>query len=90
MMEPLKADLLKRCPFNARNNKNYNRRDFSDFTLPLVNFVCNGTETISFLGSKVWDKIPSKIKEKEPIEAFKRAIKNENQKIVHAGCTNII
>ena len=89
-MEPLKADLLKRCPFNARNNMNYNQRHFSNFTLPLVSFVYNGTETISFLGSKVWDKIPSKTKGKEPIEAFKRKNKNENQKIVHAYCANII
>lgn len=69
---------------------NYTPHHFSDFTMHLVIFVYNGTETISFLGPKVWDKIPSKIKWKEPTEAFNGAIKNENQKIIHVGCANVI
>ena len=49
------------CPiialFNARPN--YNLRQYTEFSTLLVNCsVYNGTESISFLGLKLWDMVP--------------------------------
>ena len=41
----------------------YSLRYQNSFKIPLVNTVYNGTEVVSFLGSKIWEFIPMKIKE---------------------------
>ena len=61
--------------FNSRPPSSYNLRQNSEFRTPLVNSVYNGTESISFLGPKIWDMVPQNIKEKESIGEFKAAIK---------------
>ena len=61
--------------FNVRTPISYNLRQYSEFSIPHVNSVLNGTESISFIGPKIWDMIPSSIKEKESINEFKTAIK---------------
>ena len=44
---------------------NYNLRHFADFTMPSVNNVCNGSQTISFLVQIAWGITPLEIKRKE-------------------------
>ena len=44
--------------FTPRNKPNYNLRLITCFKMPLVNFVCNGTESIAFLRPKIWELIP--------------------------------
>ena len=61
--------------FNPRPNNKYNLRNKSDFSIRRVRTVHNGTETISFLGPKIWDLVPSNIKEKTSLASFKSAIK---------------
>ena len=61
-----------------------------DWEHALVIPVYNGTETISFLGPKLWNVIPSEIKGKESLKALKCVIKDGDQKIVHADCVNVI
>lgn len=68
---------------------NHNLCHFSYFTMPLVNFVYNRAETISFLGPTVWGIIPSEIKQKESLEAIKWEIKTWKPEIVH-DCANVI
>ena len=46
----------------------------------LVNSVSNGTESISFLGSKMWDMLHDEIKEMKTMQPFKGAIKKESRK----------
>ena len=48
--------------FNARNKLNYSRRSPSHSYMPLVNSAYSGTESISFLGPKIWDVLPNEIK----------------------------
>ena len=43
--------------------------------MPLVNFVYNGTESIAFLGAKVWELIHEEVKQNKSLNAFKDAIK---------------
>ena len=63
----------KLCPeitsdiFMERTNYHYNLRNRSDFITPQVNSVYHGTESITYLGPKIWDKVPDSIKEEKKI-----------------------
>ena len=46
------------------------------FSIPSVRSVYNGTESPSFLGPKVWDTVPTELKEVKTSSAFKSGIKN--------------
>ena len=70
--------------FTPRNQPNYNLRHITCFKMPLVNSVYNGTESIVFLGPKIWELIPEEVKQKESLNAFKDAKKNGRQQIAHA------
>ena len=50
-------------------------RPQNTFKRPLVNSVYNGTETVSFLGPKIWELTPTEIKELVSLNGFKKAIK---------------
>ena len=41
-----------------------------------VHSVYNGTESASHLISKIWEQIPAEIKNKKPLDDYKRGIKN--------------
>ena len=61
--------------FNKRN-PNYQLRHTSHFSIPPVGSVYNGTESLSFLGPKIWDVVPTELKKVESLNAFKYGIKN--------------
>ena len=46
----------------------------SEFSRPLVHLIFNGTETASFLGSKIWDLVPHEIKQNMSVAAFAKSI----------------
>ena len=54
-------------PYNFRRNDTLQRRR--------VNSVRHGTESVSFLGPKLWDLIPSDIKISQSLSIFKRKFK---------------
>ena len=60
--------------FQSRNN-DYNLRQFSQFELPNVRRVLCGTESISFLGPKIWNIVPNEFKKETSLHAFKKLIK---------------
>ena len=47
----------------------------SQFSTDPIQGVYNGTESASYLGPKIWEQIPSEIKNKESLDGFKREIK---------------
>ena len=55
------------CKYNFRKNNSLERRR--------VNTVRYGTESLSFLGPKIWDIVPDYIKSSETMSAFKHKIK---------------
>jgi len=57
------------------NNNNYNLRNQSYFQIPNVRTVYNGTESISFLGPKIWNIVPEELRDLESLELFKTRIK---------------
>ena len=76
--------------FSFRHETAYNLRQQSDFRIRQVKTVYNGKETVSYLGPKIWDLVPSELKEKQSIVAFKNEIKNGNPMTVHVDCAKII
>ena len=53
--------------YNLRRNNTFERRQ--------VHSVYHGTESLSFLGPKIWDLVPLEFKQLENLEAFKLKIK---------------
>ena len=66
---PLMKDIfpVKRNPYNLRQK--------SQFSRPRINTVYHGTESISNLGSKMWDLVPKNLKEISELDQFKKVIK---------------
>ena len=66
---PLMKDIfpINRNPYNLRQN--------SQFSRPPLHTVYHGTKSISNLQPKIWDLIPSNLKEISEIDKFKKAIK---------------
>ena len=61
--------------FQFRYDKPCNLRQRSQFHIPPVRTVFSGTESIKYLGPKIWELIPDEMKELESLWEFKRAIK---------------
>ena len=61
--------------FQFRNEIPHNLRQRYQFHIPPVRTVFNGTESIKFLGPKIWELLPDQMKELESIWEFKRALK---------------
>ena len=50
--------------FTQKDNSRYNLRQISKFSKPLVKPVYHGSESVSFLGLKIWDMLPDTVKNK--------------------------
>ena len=53
--------------FQFRNETPYNLRQTSQFHIPLVRTAFNSTESIKFLGPKIWELLPDQMKELESL-----------------------
>ena len=53
----------------------YNLQSNSNFAVPHVKSVFHGSESISYLGPKIWDIVPFELKELTSLNAFKKGIK---------------
>ena len=79
MSPPIFSELFR------RRDNSYNLRSNSNFAVPNVKSVFHGSESISYLGPKIWDIAPLELKDLTSLNAFKKGIENGNQKIVLAG-----
>ena len=61
--------------FARRDEHPYNLRHNVEFLQPLVNSVRCGTESISYLGLKIWGLVPDTYKNIESLYNIKKAIK---------------
>ena len=57
-----------------RRDKNHTLRINSDFAVPNARSVFHGSESISYLGPKIWDIAPLELKELTSVVAFKKGI----------------
>ena len=67
--------------FKLRDTPCYNLRHTSQFSTDLIQSVYNGTESASYLGSKIWEKRSAEIKNKKSHDGFKRTLSFEWAKI---------
>ena len=61
--------------FRLKDQPQYNLRYNSLFSRPLVKSVYKGTESLSFLGPKIWDILPNTYKDISDLNSFKAALK---------------
>ena len=61
--------------FKLRGEQTYNLGKLSQFYRAKVNSIYNSTESVSFLGPKIWDLVPNELKDIGNLSAFKKAIK---------------
>ena len=61
--------------FEQRNEHHYNLRNNVHFITPQIRTVYHGSESISFLGPKIWNILPDRLKKATSLEAFKIQIK---------------
>ena len=59
-------------------------RNYSHFAMPCAKMVNHGLESLSYIGSKLWDSIPSHMKEIDFINEFKHVIKTSKLICAHA------
>ena len=58
-----------------RNNYNYNLRSRSDLTVPSINTLFKGQNSISYFGSVIWNLIPAELRGINSFQVFKSEIK---------------
>ena len=68
----------------------YNLRWCNDFRIPSIRTVYHGSESISFLGPKIWNILPDEIKQQTSLNSFKKSIKNGSHEIAYADCAKFI
>ena len=61
--------------FDQRNEHHYNLRNNVLFITPQIRTVYHGSENVSFLGLKIWNILPDRLKNATSLEAFKIQIK---------------
>ena len=64
--------------FKLRENTQYNLRHTSQFLVDPIHSVFNGSESASYLGSKIWEQIPCEIKNINSLVRFKKEIRKWN------------
>ena len=61
--------------FKLRTENPYSLRQVSEFSRPIVKTAYHGTESLSYLGPKIWDILPEKLRNMDNLESFKKEIK---------------
>ena len=61
--------------FNFSDNNNYNLRSGTHLSRPIVHTIYYGTESITNLGTKIWELVPQNIKEATSLSSFKNKVK---------------
>ena len=69
--------------FTLRHQNQYNLRNWTYFDGPKVKTVNHGSESVRYIGPKIWEITPTYIKELDTINKFKIAIKKMEIRILH-------
>ena len=70
--------------FQLTENSHYNLSYTSESIIPTIHSVYH-SESASYLGPKLWELTPPVIRQIDTLSGFKKAIKNGNLPIAHAG-----
>ena len=63
--------------FPVRQQSQYNMRNCSYFAMPRPKTINHGLESLSYIGVKFWDSVPSHMKEIDSINEFKHVVNLE-------------
>ena len=64
--------------FEKKNEHQYSMRHYTERAMPAVNSVYHGTESISFLVTKIWNILPDRFKKIDSLGDFQMIIKSWN------------
>ena len=70
------ARMITANVFSPSPENHYNLRNHSDFRVLFAKTVYHGTESISYLGLKMWDIVPAELKQNQSLNSFKKSIRN--------------
>ena len=73
------APMITANVFCPNHENHYNLRNHSDFRVPFARTVYHGTESISYLGPKIWDIVPAELKQNQSFNSFKKSIRKRVQ-----------
>ena len=76
--------------FARETESYYNLRRCNDFRILSICTVYHVSESITFLGSKIWNILPDEIKQQTSLNSFKKSIKNGSHEIAYADCAKFI
>ena len=76
--------------FACETECHYNVRQCNDFRISLIRTVYHGSESICFLGPKIWNILPDEIKQQSSLNSFKKSLKNGNRQIAYVDCAKFI
>ena len=74
LINKLSPPIMKRV-FKLNSDSRYNLRQISQFSRSLVKLIYHGTESISYLGLKIWHILPGDYKTIQNLDTFKIGIK---------------
>ena len=57
--------------FKLREETHYHLRHTTQFLVNPIHSVINGSESVSYLGPKTWEQIPTEIKNEDSLAGFK-------------------
>ena len=60
--------------FKLRTENPYSLGKFLSFLGQLLKLSYHGTESLSYLGPKIWDILPEKLRNMDNLESFKKEI----------------
>ena len=69
------APMITANAFTTILENHYNPRNYTGFRLPFARTVYHGTESISYLGPRIWDIVPIKLKNAQSLNSFKKSIR---------------
>ena len=69
---------IKDIAFKLKKVNLYDLGQVSEFSRPIVKTVYHGTESISYLGSKIWDILTEKLTKIEILENFNKGFNTWN------------
>ena len=61
--------------FEHKKQHYYNLRNSAEFAILAIRTVYQGSESISYLGPKIWNILPDRLKNANSLETFKLEIK---------------
>ena len=69
------ASMITANVFTTIPENPYNLRSYNGFRLPFARPVYHGTESISYLGPKIWDIVPTNLNNAQSLNSFKKSIR---------------